>query len=69
MIGQHNLSSLAYESVFSSLGYFYQDPLVFDGSLRENLSLNAAIDDTHMKIALGKVSLGHIPLETVIGER
>jgi ABC-type transport system involved in cytochrome bd biosynthesis fused ATPase/permease subunit len=68
-LGEESLSAITYASVFSSLGYFYQDPLVFDGTLRENLSLNAALDDTALIAALHKVSLWNMSLDTIIGER
>ena len=50
--------------------YFYQEPLVFDWTIRENLTLWLAnIDDEKLKQVLKIVELDHLSLDTIIGER
>lgn len=63
------LETLSYKTLYSRIGYFYQDPLVFDGSIRQNLSFNTLHSDEELTQALVKVGLSELSLDTVIGER
>jgi len=57
------------------VAYIPQDPPIFDGSLRENLTFNEHVEDAYIEEILEKVGLDEfikqLPagLETVVGER
>ncbi|KAM0544992.1 hypothetical protein ACHAPJ_011573 [Fusarium lateritium] len=53
-----DLSTLHPEDVRSKLNYVTQEPFLFDGTMRENLSAwNSPVDDHEMTMALEKVNL------------
>jgi ABC-type multidrug transport system fused ATPase/permease subunit len=70
-----NLSQVNLESFYRQVAYIPQEPPIFDGSLRENLTFNEQCDDAYIHEVLRKVDLdslvNQLPtgLETVVGER
>lgn len=67
-IGNTTLLDIDISSLYQNIWYFYQDPLVFDSTVRENLALWWSYDDKLLMEALSKVSLD-ISLDQVIGEK
>ena len=65
---KHRLPDVSYLSVHKHIGYFYQDPLVFDGTVAENLSLHTKQTREKMEEALKLSALDSLELDTVIGE-
>jgi len=63
-----NLSNISYESIYTKIWYFWQEPLVFDGTVAENLSLNTSFDRQKLWEVLKIVRLDHLNLDDVIGE-
>jgi len=63
-----NIKDLSYKSIYKSVWYFYQDPLVFDGTVRENLSLNMNFPDEKLLEILKICYLDNLKLETIIWE-
>jgi ATP-binding cassette subfamily B protein len=61
--------------LYREVAYIPQDPPIFDGSLRENLTFNEHVDETYIQDVLKKVGLDHLisqfpaGLETIVGER
>jgi ATP-binding cassette subfamily B protein len=75
LIDGQDLSQVNLESFYREVGYIPQDPPIFDGSLRENLTFNEGVDDSYIQEVLRKVGLedliSQLPagLETIVGER
>jgi ABC-type multidrug transport system fused ATPase/permease subunit len=75
LVDGQDLSLVNLESFYREVAYVPQDPPVFDGSLRENLTFNERVDDSHIQEVLKKVGLedliSQLPagLETLVGER
>lgn len=65
---QNNIKNISFESIYKHIWYFYQEPLVFDWTIRENISLNTKISDEELKKALKLSHLEHLNLDTVIWE-
>ncbi len=71
----HDLSQVNLESYYRQVAYIPQEPPIFDGSLRENLTFNERSDDAYIQEVLTKVGLDNLVsqlpagLETVVGER
>lgn len=70
------LSTLSLQSYYGHIGYLTQDPLVFDGTIRENLlyALTTIPSDTHITTILHAAKCAFIfdlphTLDTEIGER
>lgn len=64
-----SLKNISHESLYQRIGYFYQEPLVFDGTVAENLSLHTQVSHTKLQEVLERIGLENLDLETVIGER
>jgi len=75
LVDGQDLSLVNLESFYREVAYVPQDPPVFDGSLRENLTFNERVDDSHIQEVLKKVGLADLisqlpaGLETLVGER
>jgi len=75
LVDGQDLSQVNLESFYRQVAYIPQEPPIFDGSLRENLTFNERSDDGYIQEVLKKVDLdnlvGQLPagLETVVGER
>lgn len=75
IIDGQDLSQVNLESFYRQVAYIPQDPPIFDGSLRENLTFNERADDSFIQDVLEKVGLDtlvcQLPagLETIVGER
>lgn len=75
LVDGQDLSLVNLESFYCAVAYIPQDPPVFDGSLRENLTFNERVDDSYIQDVLKKVGLedliSQLPdgLETLVGER
>ncbi len=69
------LSELCLNNLYENICYVSQDPPVFDGTVRENITFDKKTDDNALKEALKKVQLLQTitsmkdGLETMIGER
>jgi ABC-type multidrug transport system fused ATPase/permease subunit len=75
LVDGQDLAQVNLESFYRQVAYIPQDPPIFDGSLRENLTFNERVDDPSIQEVLEKVGLNglisQLPagLETVVGER
>jgi ABC-type multidrug transport system fused ATPase/permease subunit len=75
LVDGRDLACADLESFYRQVAYIPQDPPIFDGSLRENLTFDERIDDSSLQEVLEKVGLaalvGQLPagLETLVGER
>jgi ATP-binding cassette subfamily B protein len=75
LVDGQDLSLVNLELFYRDVAYIPQDPPVFDGSLRENLTFNEPVDDSYIQDVLKKVGLEDLisqlsaGLETVVGER
>ena len=75
LVDGQDLSRVNLESFYRQVAYIPQDPPIFDGSLRENMTFNEPVDDLHLQEVLKNVGLdgliGELPagLETLVGER
>ena len=75
LVDEQDLSQVNLESFYQQVAYIPQDPPIFDGSLRENLTFNERRDDSDIQEVLKKVGLDdfirQLPagLETIVGER
>jgi ATP-binding cassette subfamily B protein len=75
LVDGQNLARVNLESFYRQVAYIPQDPPIFDGSLRENLTFNEHVNDSHIQEVLEKVGLDvlirQLPagLETIVGER
>lgn len=67
-IGKHNINTIPIEQLYRHIGYFYQEPLVFDGTLEENITLNAPLEKEKVTHALQMCQLDHLAPDTMIGE-
>ena len=67
-IGKHNIHTIPVEELYRHIGYFYQEPLVFDGTIRENITLNAPLDENKVNNAISLCQLEHLSADTIIGE-
>lgn len=67
-IGKQDINTIPIEQLYRHIGYFYQEPLVFDGTLEENITLNAPIDEDKINNAISLCQLDHLSPDTVIGE-
>jgi len=57
-------------SIYTKIWYFYQEPLVFDGTIEENLTLwMKNVNKNNLEKVLKIVELNHLWLDTIIGER
>jgi ATP-binding cassette subfamily B protein len=69
------VSQINLESFYRQVAYIPQEPPIFDGSLRENLTFHEHYDDAYLQEVLKRVGLdplvSQLPdgLETVVGER
>lgn len=57
------------EELYRHVWYFYQEPLVFDGTIGENLSLQTDVDQARLLRALQLAQLDHLTLDTIVGEQ
>lgn len=70
-----DLSQINLESLYRQVAYVPQEPPIFDGSLRENLTFNEQCEESFIHEVLKKVGLDNLVnqlpagLETVVGER
>ena len=75
LIDGQDLSQVNLESLYREVAYIPQDPPIFDGSLRENLTFNERVDESYIQDVLKKVGLDNLisqlpaGLETIVGER
>ena len=75
LIDGNPLSELNLRSYYENLAYISQESPVFDGTLRDNLVFDEAIDDAQLIRVLEQVGLGELcmklekGLDTKIGER
>lgn len=75
LVDGQDLGGINLESFYRQIAYIPQDPPIFDGTLRENLTFDEPVDDRYLQDVLGKVGLKEfvrgLPggLETVVGER
>ena len=75
LVDEQDLSQINLESFYQQVAYIPQDPPIFDGSLRENLTFNEQVDDSYVEEVIDKVGLcdlvHQLPsgLETIVGER
>ncbi|HET8671520.1 MAG TPA: ABC transporter ATP-binding protein [Candidatus Saccharimonadales bacterium] len=75
LVDGRDLSQVNLESFYRQVAYIPQDPPIFDGSLRENLTFNERVNDSYLQEVLEKVGLdsliSQLPagLETIVGER
>ncbi len=63
-----DIKQLSYETIFKKVWLFWQDPLVFDGTIRENLTLNTNVDDEILEKTLQRVWLDYLRLNDIIWE-
>ena len=70
-----DLSQINLESFYQQVAYIPQDPPIFDGSIRENLTFDERVDDSFLAEVTEKVGLSELirqlpsGLETIVGER
>ena len=75
LVDGQDLARVNLESFYRQVAYIPQDPPIFDGSLRENLTFNERVDESYIHEVLEKVGLdallNQLPsgLETIVGER
>ena len=75
LVDGQDLSQVNLESFYRQVAYIPQDPPIFDGSLRENLTFNELVNDHDIQEVLKKVGLddliSQLPagLEALVGER
>ena len=75
LVDGQDLARVNLESFYRQVAYIPQDPPIFDGSLRENLTFNEHVNDSFIQEVLEKVGLdaliSQLPagLETMVGER
>jgi ATP-binding cassette subfamily B protein len=75
LVDGQDLTTINLDSFYRQVAYIPQDPPIFDGTLRENLSFDEPVDDRYIQGVLEKVGLNEfvvaLPagLETVVGER
>ncbi len=75
LVDGQDLSQVNLESFYREVAYIPQEPPIFDGTIRENLTFDARIEADRMKEVICQVDLddfiNSLPngLETVVGER
>lgn len=75
LVDGQDLARVNLESFYRDVAYIPQDPPIFDGSLRENLTFNEHVNDSYIQEILEKVGLNDLisqlptGLETIVGER
>ncbi|HEU0296535.1 MAG TPA: ABC transporter ATP-binding protein [Anaerolineales bacterium] len=75
LVDGQDLAQVNLESFYQQVAYIPQDPPIFDGSLRENLTFNERVNDPYVQEVLEKVGLSDLisqlpaGLETIVGER
>ena len=75
LLNGQDMEHIALQDYYDHLAYVPQDPPVFQGTLRENLALDAPVPDAQLDSALRQVALGPLldalpqGLLTPIGER
>jgi ATP-binding cassette subfamily B protein len=75
LVDGQDLTAVNLESFYRQVAYIPQDPPIFDGTLRENLTFDEPMDDRSIQDVLARVGLSEfvrgLPagLETVVGER
>lgn len=75
LVDGQDLARVNLESFYRQVAYIPQDPPIFDGSLRENLTFNERVNDSFIQEVLEKIGLdaliSQLPagLETMVGER
>jgi ATP-binding cassette subfamily B protein len=75
LVDGQDLADVNLESFYSQVAYIPQDPPIFDGTLRENLTFDEPKNDPYIQEVLERVGLDqlirHLPdgLETIVGER
>lgn len=74
-INGFDLDQINLNSYYGDIAYLPQEPPVFDGTLRENLVFDDAVDDAALIAAIGKAGLDNLyaklenGLDTPLGER
>jgi ATP-binding cassette subfamily B protein len=75
LIDGQDLACVNLESLYRQVAYIPQDPPIFDGSLRENLTFDEHVDEVFIQDVLRRVGLDDLVcqlpdgIETMIGER
>ncbi len=75
LVDGQDLTEINLQSFYRQVAYIPQEPPIFDGSLRENLTFNERCEDASIHEILKKVGLDHLVnqlpngLETIVGER
>ena len=75
LIDGQDLADVNLQSFYRRVAYIPQEPPIFDGTVRENLTFNEPVVDARIQEAIQQVGLGDwaamLPdgLETVVGER
>jgi ABC-type transport system involved in cytochrome bd biosynthesis fused ATPase/permease subunit len=54
------------EDIYKKVGYFYQEPLVFDASLTENITFTSPVSPAKVTQALHLCALDHLSPDTII---
>ncbi len=68
-IWKHSINKLSYETIFKNIWLFRQEPLIFDWTVEENLTLHTESDKKLLKKTLDRVWLDYLWLDNVIWER
>ena len=75
LVDRQDLARINLESLYRQVAYIPQDPPIFDGSLRENLTFNERVNGPYIQEVIEKVGLNDLisqlpaGLETIVGER
>ena len=75
LVDKQDLARINLESFYRQVAYIPQDPPIFDGSLRENLTFNERVNGLYIQEVIEKVGLNDLisqlpaGLETIVGER
>jgi len=75
LVDRQDLARINLESFYRQVAYIPQDPPIFDGSLRENLTFNERVNGLYIQEVIEKVGLNDLisqlpaGLETIVGER
>jgi len=75
LVDRQDLARINLESFYRQVAYIPQDPPIFDGSLRENLTFNERVNGPYIQEVIEKVGLNDLisqlpaGLETIVGER
>ncbi len=75
LLNGQDMAGISLQAYYDHLAYVPQDPPVFQGTLRENLAMDASLSDEALEAALRQVALGPLydslpqGLSTPVGER